>query len=111
MQSLPNELPAFKSPASPPTPSQRAREIFFFSSLSFVLYVLFSKEEAAPFLTDWVSHGTKGPRPDTPQGPAVLSQGVPSWVGGRQPSTAQGCGGHTLLPINTLHKYSPVVSR
>lgn len=84
----------------------------FFSSLSiFVLYVLFSKEEAAPFLTDWVSHGTKGPRPDTPQGPTVPSQGVPHRVGCGPPSTAQGCGGHTLLPINTLHKYSPAVFR
>ena len=45
---------------------------YFFSSLSFfVLHVLFSKEEAAPFLTDWVSHGTKGPHPDPSQGPAV----------------------------------------
>ena len=86
--------------------------VILFSSLSiFVLYVLFSKEEAAPFLTDWVSHSTKGPRPDIPQGPAVPSQGVLNWVGGGQPSTAQGCGGHTLLPINTLHKYSPAVFR
>lgn len=59
------------------------------------------KEGATPFLTYWISQGTRAHRLEAPQDPAVLSQGFLG-QGRTQPSSTQGCSGHVQLHINTI---------
>ena len=72
----------------------------FFQLLIFVLFFfLLFRGSSCSFLNLLGFTWYRSPRPDSPQGPAVPSQGG---AGGGQPSSAQGCSGHVWLPINTF---------